>query len=243
MKLSSGLLILKQENKILGMKQSRLFQLLFPFMIISIPWVYMAFIWKDLPQTIPTHFGIDGTADKFGDKIEIIIAPIIMTLVGIFIYFLLKNIYKIDPKKKYSATTSEVLSKIAVLSIIILSGVTTFILYWTLKGKVEGITLFFCGLSLFLAYIGNLMHSIKPNYFVGFRIPWALENEENWTKTHRLASKIWFIGGILLAIFSLVSGTKTLLVVFISSVLVMTIIPVIYSYRIYRRSSKLPDEK
>lgn len=221
------------------MKQSKLFRLLFPFLIMSVPWIYLAFIWKDLPQTIPTHFGIDGTADKFGDKSEIVIAPIIMTVVGLFIYFILQNIHKIDPKKKYSAATSGVMSKIAVMVLVLLCAVTMFILYWTTRGKVEGMAAFFCGLSLFFAYIGNLMHSVKPNYFVGFRIPWALENEENWTKTHRLASKIWFVGGILLAIISLLAGTRALIIIFICSVFLMTIIPVVYSYSIYKRSSAL----
>lgn len=81
------------------MKQSKLFQTLFPFIVMAIPWIYLSFIWKDLPQTIPTHFGIEGTADKFGNKNEIFLAPIVMTVVGIFMYFLLKNIYNIDPKK------------------------------------------------------------------------------------------------------------------------------------------------
>lgn len=225
------------------MKQSKLFRLLFPVIIMSIPWIYLAFIWKDLPQTIPTHFGIDGTADKFGDKSEIVLAPVIMTVVGLLLYFILQNIHKIDPKKKYSAATSGVMSKIAVMVLVLLSAVTMFILYWTTKGKVEGMAAFFFGLSLFLAYIGNLMHSVKPNYFVGFRIPWALESEENWTKTHRLASKIWFTGGILLAVVSLLAGTKALLIIFISSVFLMTIIPVIFSYSIYVRSSALNNKK
>ncbi len=225
------------------MKQSKLFQLLFPLLVMSIPWIYLSFIWKDLPQTIPTHFGIDGTADKFGNKNEIVVAPIIMTVVGLFMYFILQNIHKIDPKKKYSAATSAVMSKIAVMVLVLLSAVTMFILYWTTKGKVEGISAFFCGLSLFFAYIGNLMHSVKPNYFVGFRIPWALESEENWTKTHRLASKIWFIGGILLAVISLLAGTKALVIIFISSIFLMTIIPVIYSYNIYKRSAASNNTK
>jgi uncharacterized membrane protein len=98
--------------------------------------------------------------------------------------------------------------------------------------------LLFCGLSLFLAYLGNLMHSIKPNYFAGFRIPWTLENEDNWKKTHRLASKIWFAGGIILAVISLLLPVKLVIIVFLVAVLIMSIIPVVYSYRLFKSSSK-----
>lgn len=220
------------------MKQSKLFYGLFPFIIMAIPWVYLAFIWNELPQSIPTHFNISGKPDKFGAKNEIILAPLIFTIIGVLVYFLLRNIHKIDPKKKYSSATSSVLSKIAVVILIFFCVVSLFICYWSLQGKIEGLPLLFCGLSLFLAYIGNLMYSIKPNYFAGFRVPWTLENEENWRRTHQLASKIWFAGGIILAIASLLLPLKALIIVFLISLFVMILIPVFYSYNIYKESTK-----
>jgi uncharacterized membrane protein len=188
-----------QDKKIkpfINMKQTKLFQWLFPFIVMSIPWIYMIWIWDQLPQTIPTHFGAKGLPDAFGPKKEMIMIPAVFTVLGILMYFILLNIHKIDPKKKYTANTSAVLSKIAVIMLILLCAVSLFVSYWTLKGKIEGMAVFFCGLSLFFAYMGNLMHSIKPNYFAGFRLPWTLESEDNWRKTHQLASKIWFLGGI-----------------------------------------------
>jgi uncharacterized membrane protein len=225
------------------MKRPALFHMLFPFVMMCIPWIYLAMIWKDLPQTIPTHFGIGGTPDKFGAKSELLIAPAILSVVGILMYFILRNIHKIDPKKKYSATTAAVMGKIAFVVILLLCAVTMLIIYWTVKGKVEGLPAFFCGLSLFMAYLGNLMHSIKPNYFVGFRIPWALENEENWRKTHQLASKIWFAGGLVLAVLSLLLSAEVLIIVFMSSIFLMTVVPVVYSYNIYRLSGKSGNTK
>lgn len=219
------------------MKQTKLFHLLFPFIMMAIPWIYLGIIWNDLPQTIPTHFGITGEPDKFGARNEILIVPAIFTAVGLLIYFILRNIHKIDPRKKYTASTSGVMSKLAVVIIIFLCAASLFVFYWTLKGKVEGLSVLLCGMGLLFAYIGNLMYSIKPNYFAGFRVPWALENEENWRKTHQLASKIWFWGGIVLAIAALVLNLKLLAVVFISAIMIMTLIPVIYSYNLYRKQS------
>jgi len=220
------------------MKQTKLFHLLFPFILLAIPWIYLGIIWNELPQTIPTHFGISGEPDQFGAKNEILIAPAIITITGILMYFILRNIHRIDPKKKYSATTSVVMKKLAVVIIILLCAASLFVIHWTLKGKVEGLSILLCGMGLFFAYIGNLMHSIKPNYFAGIRVPWALENEDNWRKTHQLASKIWFTGGTVLAIAALILNLKALAVVFISAILIMTMIPVIYSYNLYRKSSK-----
>ena len=176
--------------------------------------------------------------DKFGAKNEIIIAPLIFTAIGILMYFILRNIHKLDPKKKYTVTTSSILSKLSIVIIILVCAISIFICYWTLRGKVEGLPLLFCGLSLFFAYIRNLMHSIKPNYFADFRLPWTLKNEENWRKTHQLASKIWFTGGIILAIVSLLLNLKILIIVYVSSIFVMTLIPAFYSYNIFRQSTK-----
>lgn len=220
------------------MKKSKLFYLLFPFVMMVIPWVYLAYIWNDLPQTIPTHFGINGLPDNFGKKIEVIAAPIIIGIVGLLCYFLLQNIHKIDPKKKYTEGNSVLMKKLSVILIILLSFLTLLIFHSSLKGKITGTPLLFCGLSLFLAYIGNLMHSIKPNYFAGIRVPWTLENEDNWRKTHQLASKIWFAGGIILALLSLVLNLKILFIAFMICIFAMSIIPIIYSYAIYKNSSK-----
>ena len=220
------------------MKQSKLFHLLLPFIVMAIPWIYLAIIWNDLPPIVPTHFGLNGRPDDFASKPHIILAPAIITIVGIGSYFLLRNIYRLDPKRKYSETTSGVLSKIAVATLILLCAVCIFIMYSSLHGKIEGLNLLFCGVSLFMAFIGNLMHSIKPNYFAGFRLPWALENEENWRKTHQLASKIWFICGIAMAIISLIISDNVLPFVFFGGILLMTLIPTIYSYKLYRRAMK-----
>jgi len=220
------------------MKQSKLFIILFPFIVMAIPWIYLAIIWNELPAIIPTHFGMSGKPDDFASKPHIFFIPGLFSLMGIGIYFLLRNIYRLDPKRKYSQTTSGVLSKISMVLVILLCGLCLFLLYWTRYGKVEGLNILFCGISLFLAYVGNLMHSIKPNYFAGFRLPWALENEDNWRKTHQLASKVWFIGGIIMAIFSLIVTIKVLIFIFITAMLVMTLVPTIYSYKLYKRSLK-----
>jgi uncharacterized membrane protein len=91
-------------------------------------------------------------------------------------------------------------------------------------------------MGLLFAYMGNVMHSIKPNYFAGFRLPWTLESEENWKATHLLGSKIWFAGGILIAILALFIKPIVMFFIMMGIVLVMVIIPTVYSYRMFARS-------
>lgn len=220
------------------MKPALQFKTLLPICIFAIPWIYLAFIWNDLPATIPVHFGINGTPDRFGNRLEVLVTPAIITIVGLLTYFILTNMGKVDPKKKYAGSNSGLMAKIAIVTVVLLSAVSTFILYWTLHERIEGGNIFFCIISLFMAYIGNLLHSVKPNYFAGFRFPWTLESEDNWRKTHQLASKIWFIGGIILAITTLIISAKSALIIFMCGMAIMVIIPAFYSYQLFRQSLK-----
>jgi uncharacterized membrane protein len=77
------------------------------------------------------------------------------------------------------------------------------------------------------------MYNIKPNYFAGLRLPWTLNNEENWRLTHRLAGKLWFTTGILLLILAFLLPASWLVFVFMGMVFVTVIVPVLYSYRMY----------
>ena len=96
----------------------------------------------------------------------------------------------------------------------------------------------FAGVGLLLCLIGNYMHTIKPNYFAGLRLPWTLNNEDNWRKTHLLAGKLWFIGGLATAILCLLVPDTVAIVLFFIATIVLVLVPVIYSYRLYRKNDQ-----
>ncbi|MDK6729488.1 SdpI family protein, partial [Aerococcus urinae] len=80
---------------------------------------------------------------------------------------------------------------------------------------------------LFIA-IGNYMPKTRRNYTVGIRLPWTLDNDDNWIKTHRLAGKIWVIGGLIIFFNSFVQIAVTFVLVF--TLIIMIVVPMIYSY-------------
>jgi uncharacterized membrane protein len=79
------------------------------------------------------------------------------------------------------------------------------------------------------------MNSIKPNYFAGVRTPWTLEDPDTWRSTHRLAGRLWFVGGICLTIAMLLLPNKTGMVVFFIIIAILVLIPIIYSYIYYTK--------
>ena len=73
--------------------------LIIALVILGIPFAYAAYLYPNLPATIPTHFNIKGEADDWGGKSAIFLGPGIMAGVGLFTFFLLSNIKSIDPKR------------------------------------------------------------------------------------------------------------------------------------------------
>ena len=50
---------------------------------ILFTWIVPLIIFRQLPDTIPTHFGLDGKVDDWGSKITIFIVPVISFLLVI----------------------------------------------------------------------------------------------------------------------------------------------------------------
>ncbi len=211
---------------------------LFVFIIILSPAVYLAAVYPKLPQTVATHFGIDGKPDQFGNKRELWQAVAFFIFINTGVYLLLRNIHKVDPKKS-AATSKGVLQKIAVAVVLFVTCVNILVIQSSLNNAIAFDKIFLPSMGLLFAYIGNLMYSVKPNYFVGIRTPWALEDDENWRKTHQLAGKLWFAGGILITIITfftpLIAGVPVVVLV----VIIMTLIPGIYSYRYFAQHKKV----
>jgi uncharacterized membrane protein len=143
------------------------------------------------------------------------------------------NIHKIDPKKT-AAKSKDVIQKITIGVVVFTTAINFMIIHSSMENRISFTRIILPLMGLFFAYMGNLMYSVKQNYFVGFRTPWALENEDNWRKTHQLAGKLWFAGGIVIAVASLVLQLRTALPFMFLVVFIITIVPAFYSYRHFR---------
>jgi uncharacterized membrane protein len=209
------------------------------WLVILVPGIYLAFTWSNIPETIPLHFDIRGNADRYGNKKELLVPVIILTVMSLFIYYLFVNIYRIDPKK-YAAENKERLQRIGFAVAVFMSAMNCLIIYSGANGGSRfDIGLVLGGVGLLFAIIGNYMPNMKPNYFAGFRLPWTLENADNWKKTHALAAKIWFAGGLFMAVVCLLTPSIIALIIFFTVTVVMIIIPSVYSYRLYKKTKIL----
>ena len=205
------------------------------WLIMAVPAIYLAIIWEKLPEKVAMHFDWQGNPDRIAPKDELILFIAILTAVNIGVYLLLRNMHRFDPRKNADANKSR-LEPIAFAVSVFISGICCLMIYSSKKGSIElSIGLILSATGLLFAVIGNYMTNMKPNYFAGFRLPWTLEDSDNWKKTHLLGGRLWFAGGLLIAITCLFLPFAAGLVVFITVMTVITVIPCVYSYRLFKR--------
>lgn len=208
-------------------------------MLVVAPFIYSAIIYPQLPSQIPTHFNIEGKPDAWGGPESIFIGPGIMGVVSIFIYVLMTNLKSFDPKK-YDQANDTLYNNFALLTVAFLSLLSTIIIYSsTHSDQVNTGKMILPLLSLFFAGLGIYMPKFKQNYFVGFKLPWTLENEANWNETHKVAGNIWFFGGLFQAIATFLLPMKFGFICFVLAILVMVLIPSVFSYRMFKRGNQI----
>ena len=212
--------------------------LLIALVLLAIPFGYAAYIYPSLPETIPTHFNIKGEADAYGGKNSIFLGPGIMSVVGLFVFFILSNIKSLDPKR-YKEQDDSLYKKFALFTVAFLSLISCIIIFSSSNQSVDIGKLLLPALGLSFAGFGWYMPKIHQNYFAGFKLPWTLENEDNWNETHKLAGKVWIYGGFIQAIAALLLPNKAGFIVFFSITLIMVVVPSVFSYRMFKRGNTI----
>ncbi|HET6996591.1 MAG TPA: SdpI family protein [Chitinophagaceae bacterium] len=207
------------------------------WLIWAAPAVYLAAVWDKVPERVALKYNLSGEPIRFGSKTELLLVLAVMLLVNIGVYFLLVNIHRIDPKKKYREENLSRMRKLAVAVSIFVSAITCFVIYSSSNpGTKFNSKIIVVFLGLLFTVVGNYLYNIRPNYFAGIRLPWTLENEENWRLTHMLAGKLWFAGGLLIAVTGFLLPDNIVLVCTLAVIIILTVIPTVYSYRLYKKN-------
>ena len=159
--------------------------------------------WNDLPARVPVHWDFRGRIDGWATKTPgIFIIP--LTALGVTV--LLRILPWFDPKlRKVPSEESRmpvVLPIFRIAFLILLDTIFFVQMAVSLGWKVASGRVIMTCLLLFFVVLGNFLGNLRPNYFVGIRTPWTLENPETWRATHRLGGRLMFFGGLILLIAS-----------------------------------------
>lgn len=186
------------------------------------------YFYGQMPDTVPTHWNIEGKADAFGNKsIYLWLGPGLMAfglLLSISLPYLSPAKFKIDPFRE----TFNTIMFFILLLMFYINGIT---MYGALHPGQEFGKWLVGGIFLFFSLMGNFLGRIKPNFYMGIRTPWTLASEEVWKRTHRMAGKLWLVGGIIAALLAVFDQFVAALVL----ILAISFWPAIYSFVLSKR--------
>ena len=197
--------------------------------IILLPIIFGLIIWNRLPEEIPIHWNAQGEIDGYTGKAG---AVFIMPAFLVALQWICMLVTGLDPKSKAidGKPLAMVLWICPVLSLILGSIIYAAALGHSVDMKIIMPLIF----GAMFVIIGNYMPKCKQNYSLGIKLPWTLNDEENWNKTHRFAGFLCVAGGIVILATSFLGS----FVIFMGITLLMVIVPTIYSYGLYKKKSK-----
>ena len=200
--------------------------------ILAIPLIAAIAIYPHLPEQIPIHWNIRGEVDNYGSRA---FGLLFLPLLNIAMYLFFVFLPKIDPKRanylKFESSYLTIRYAFHIFFILLFGVVMAASLGYTVDiGKWVA-----AGAAVLFIIMGNIMGRVRHNYFVGFRFPWTLANEEVWVRTHRFGSRLMVIGGVIALAGAIFTGKTTAFAILMAGIFVPMIITAVYSYLIYKR--------
>ena len=194
--------------------------------ILLLPVLAGLLLWDRLPEQMPTHWNASGQVDGWSSKAFAIFG---LPLIMLAAQWLCMLGTAADPKKKNhpEKVVHLVLWIIPALSVVLHAVTYAVALGHSVRMEMVMPVL----MGLIFTIIGNYLPKCKQNYTIGIKIPWTLDNEENWNKTHRFAGFLWVVCGLAIMLTGFFGGVW----VFLPIALLMVFAPIIYSYMLHRK--------
>ena len=201
------------------------------FLIITsivtiLPIVAGALLWNKLPAELPIHWNMEGEVDDYASKAFAVIG---MPLILLGIHWLTAFAISADPKKSNHSDKMIHLSFSIVPALSVILSAVTYAIGIGIEILINSVIPMILGFTFVM--IGNYLPKCKQNYTMGIKIPWTLNSEENWNRTHRFAGWVWVGGGIIMIPLAPLCGV----IVLIPILLIMSIAPIVYSFILHKK--------
>ena len=207
-------------------------KLILTSVVILVPIIIGLILWNKLPDKIPTHWNAAGEVDGWSSK-----AFAVFGLPGFLfvVHWVCLLASSADPKKqniegKVLHIVFWVCPVISVLGAVLMYGTAL-----GMQFAVEKIIPSLVGITFII--IGNYLPKCKQSYTMGIKLPWTLNDEDNWNRTHRLGGKLWVVCGFVL-IVSMLLPSSFMMATFLVIISVAVLVPTVYSYLLYREKQK-----
>ena len=195
-------------------------------LVALLPIIAGVMLWDKLPAELPIHWDVSGNVDGYASRAFVVfLFPLILTA----LHWLTIFVTSIDPKRQ---NHSDKMMIVVYWLVPALSIVISLACYATALGMdIMMDALVPALMGVIFIVIGNYLPKCKQSHTVGIRLPWTLNSEENWNKTHRLGGYTMVVGGIVIFATAFI-GIFWLFMVITA---VMVIVPIVYSFVLYKK--------
>ena len=200
--------------------------LLLTSVIILLPIAVGLLLWNELPEMIATHFGVDNEPNGWSSK-GFAVFGLPCVLLGIHWIAVLAT--AMDSRSRNIHGRMMTLLFWICPAVSLVCNALTYTYALGLKPDV-GLTVMLL-LGILYIVLGNYLPKCGQNYSLGIRLPWTLNDPENWRRTHRVAGWSLTVGGVLI----LASAPFRIPWLFIIIVFLSILLPVAYSCAYARR--------
>ena len=152
-----------------------------------------------LPDQIPLRWDNAGNV-QLASRYTILLIPAIAMVVLIFG----RIVPVIDPKKEAYGQMAREYSIIHLLVMLLLLAVELFIIVTSMGVSLSPLMFGYIVVGVLLAAIGNYLPKLPQTYLTGVKSIWGYHSEPVWTKIHRMAGKLWFLGGLALIVLAFI---------------------------------------
>lgn len=202
--------------------------------LMILPYVITGIFLIFLPDQIPMHYNARGEIDRIGSKYEMLLLPVLFSLIGGIMYPLARQQRK---KQEYRNETVLVWTGIFMqLSF----AATDLIFLWadlnygTEKQPVDVNKLVAIGLGILVMLFGNAMPKASRNSVFGLRTAWSMKNDRVWQKSQRFGGYSGVLCGFLIVLAGIFFSRTSLLSVILGLTLVWLVVCTIASYQFFK---------
>lgn len=191
-------------------------------------------MWDSLPARVPTHFGIDGAPDGYSSRaVGALLGPGIAIVTWLVVRFGTRALPVGDAR--HGAGSTHTTSWLACALAAFMTVIHIAALRATSTGRLPTSIFSLAIGGLCLAFTA-LFPRLRRNAFVGVRTPWALASDENWARTHRVASFSMLAASLAAFGAPLVAPSHAIRVAVVS-LIAAALAPALYSASLARHPS------
>ncbi len=209
------------------------------WILAVLPLLVTLIMLPSLPDKVPAHYGLNGEADRWGSRYELLVTPIITIAFVALMVFIGQTAAK---QKDFSQSNKKVLTVTNYVIAVVFNGLSYWFLYSaSINAKnlyntdFDLLKLVAVVLSLSYLALGNILPKCKQNAVIGIRTRWTMTDQTVWYKTHRVGGVlVMALGGVSTLLSLLLSGFGAI-IVSLGGFLVVTVILVFYSYSQYKK--------